>query len=158
MTFAALTPEDVARLHADTRPGYELVSYGEIGLPFFELKIQAQILEHKRIDPFAEFILRAAANGLTDAAEMEQLLGLDTRVLEATLVALIGKDLLSLDADTGEVSITVTGDAVLADAVQIEPGICTASRGLRPDTSRCNRALRRLSPTTRSPGPGHQGD
>ena len=121
MSLAVLKPEDVARLHADTHPGYELASYGEIGLPFFELRIQAQILEHKRIDPFAEFILRSAANGVADPGEMEQLLGLDARVLETTLVTLISKDLLSLDASTGSVRVTAAGEAVLADAVQIEP-------------------------------------
>ena len=52
-----MTPEETARHHADAHSGYELVSYGELGLPFFELRIRAEVLEHKRIDPFAEFVL-----------------------------------------------------------------------------------------------------
>jgi len=121
MSFTALQPEDVARLHADAHAGYELTSYGEIGLPFFEIKLQAQILDHKPIDPFAEFVLRAAASGIHDSSEMQQLLGLNARVLETTLVSLIAKDLLLLAPGAGEVLITAAGEQMLADAVQIEP-------------------------------------
>jgi hypothetical protein len=121
MSFTALEPEDVARLHADAHPGYELASYGEIGLPFFEIKFQAQILDHKPIDPFAEFVLRASASGINDSSEMQQLLGLNRRVLDTTLVGLIAKDLLHLAPGAEEVRITPAGEKLLADAVQIEP-------------------------------------
>src|SRR5215216_3026064 len=106
MSFTALQPEDVARLHADAHAGYELVSYGEIGLPYFEIKLQAQILDHKPVDPFAEFVLRASASGIRDSNEMQQLLGLNPRVLETTVVGLIAKDLLRLAPDAEEVWIT----------------------------------------------------
>ena len=58
MIEASITPEDVARVHADVHPGYDLISYGEIGLPYFELRIRAQILERKPLNPFAGRMLR----------------------------------------------------------------------------------------------------
>jgi hypothetical protein len=120
VSLVALKPEDIARLHADAHPGYELASFGEIGLPFFELRFQAHVLAHKPVNPFSEFVLRAAAAELgTD--EMSALLGLDGRVLETTLVSLIERDLLALAADGDVVHITEAGKAVLDEAIEIRP-------------------------------------
>src|SRR5205085_10658125 len=44
-----MTSEEVARRHAN-RPGYTLVSYGEVGLPFYRIQLRVEVLEHKEID------------------------------------------------------------------------------------------------------------
>jgi hypothetical protein len=118
--LVALNPEDVARLHADEHPGYELASFGEVGLPLFELRFQAHVLAHKRINPFSEFVLRGAAQGLrTD--ELATLLGLGDRVLEATLVELVQRGMLALDGEGKRVYVTESGREVLEDAEEIVP-------------------------------------
>lgn len=116
-----MTPEETARHHADAHSGYELVSYGEIGLPFFELRIRAEVLEHKRIDPFAEFVLRAAASGVSEPQDMQALLGIGSRVLDATLVSLVTKDLMALTGQGDQLCVTTEGEAVMTDAMQIQP-------------------------------------
>jgi hypothetical protein len=117
---AAQASAEVARACADAHPGYELVGFGEVGIPFFELSIAAEVLEHKPIDPFAEFILRAVSTGASDMATMERLLGLDRHVLETTLVNLISTDFLRNTGAAEEVTITELGQEALDDASQIQ--------------------------------------
>jgi hypothetical protein len=97
------------------------VSYGEVGLPFFELRIRAEILEHKRIDPFAEFVLRSAAFGADEPGELQALLGLGARVLDATIVRLMAKDLVALTGEPEQIRVTPGGEHVLEEAMEIEP-------------------------------------
>lgn len=115
----ARTNAGIAEAQAESHPGYRLVSFGEVGIPLFELRIIAEVLDHKPIDPFAEFILRAVSTDVTDLPTMERLLGLDRRVLESTVVALIGDDLLS-GTDQEEVEITPFGEDTLQKAKQIQ--------------------------------------
>lgn len=118
----SLTPEEVARTHADVHPGYDLISYGEIGLPYFELRIRAQILERKALDPFAEFVSRALAAGIDQPSQIQTILGLDERVLESTIVDLVVKDQVVLDGDNSRgLRLTSRGRQVLEDALEIRP-------------------------------------
>jgi hypothetical protein len=122
VTLAPLSPDEVARANADIHAGYELISYGEIGLPYFELKLRAQVLERKVIDPFAEYVSRAVDAGIDDVSEVQSLLGLDSRVLEATVIDLVVKEQLSLgDGGTPVLELTARGRQVLADAATIQP-------------------------------------
>jgi hypothetical protein len=122
VTLAPFSPEEVARTHADVRPGYELISYGEVGLPYFELRLRAQILERKELDPFAEFVARCLSVGISDATDVQRLLGLDNRVLEATVVDLIVKEQVALgDGESRELRLTSRGQQVVADAEEIRP-------------------------------------
>jgi hypothetical protein len=90
-----MTAEEVAQKYA-SRPGYELVSYGEVGLPFYRIAINAHVLEHKPIGPFAEYALRVVAAGIGTADEIGQLLGLDSPVVDVTLAELVSSDDLAL--------------------------------------------------------------
>lgn len=114
------TTGNVARSCAGAHPGYELVSYGEVGLPFFELRISAEVLDRKAINPFAEFVLRAVSSGVDDVTGMERLLGLDARVLETTLVSLVTSDHLRGASGYDSVSITELGQEALDSATQIQ--------------------------------------
>lgn len=115
----ARTNAGIAEARADSHPGYRLVSFGEIGIPLFELRLTAEVLDHKPINPFAEFVLRAVSADVADLPTMERLLGLDRRVMESTVVALIGDDLLS-GTDQEEVEITPFGEDTLENAKQIQ--------------------------------------
>ena len=80
-----MSAEAVAQKFGQARPGYELVSYGEVGLPFYRIAITAHVLEHKPIAPFAEFALRAVDAGIDEPVAIGELLGLEAPVVEATL-------------------------------------------------------------------------
>src|SRR5689334_1295143 len=77
-----LTAEEVARRNAE-RPGYSLVSYGEVGLPVWKISVRAEVLEHKPIDAFSEFALRTVATNLTGPGSIRRLLGVHERVMDA---------------------------------------------------------------------------
>jgi len=113
------TPTEVAASCADANPGYELISYGEIGIPFFDLRLGAEVLDHKPLDPFEEFLLRAVRNGVDDIPSMERLLGLEARVLETALVSLVTADRLR-GASSEEVALTEIGEEALREAAEVQ--------------------------------------
>jgi hypothetical protein len=117
-----MTAEEVAQKHA-SRPGYELVSYGEVGLPFYRIAITAHVLEHKPIGPFAEYALRAVGAGITRPTEIERLLGLDSAVVDVTLTELISSDDLALHrgGNGGGVVLTPKGRTTLETATAVVP-------------------------------------
>lgn len=119
-----MTPEEVARRHA-SRPGYTLVSYGEVGLPYYRIQLRVEVLEHKEVGPFPEFVLRGVEAGVDEPEGLGELLGLDERVLEATVVDLLGSDDLFLsrtgEAETTTLALTPKGRRTLETAVAIVP-------------------------------------
>jgi hypothetical protein len=116
--------EDVARRHKD-RPGCSLISYGEVGLPYYRLTFRAQVLEHKPIGPFAEFALRAVDSGIDEPDGIGRLLGLDDRVLEATVVGLMQSDDLHLTQASGAartyLALSPKGKRTLENATSVVP-------------------------------------
>lgn len=119
-----MSAEVIAQKFAQARPSYELVSYGDVGLPFYRIAITAHVLEHKPIAPFAEFALRAVGAGIDEPAEIGDLLGLETLVVEATLAGLVETDDLGLrvgDSGTAVVALTPKGRIGLESAMEIVP-------------------------------------
>ena len=120
-----MTTEEVVERFADARPGFVLASYAEVGLPFYRIRMRLQVLERKAVGPLEEFSLRAVDAGIDGAADMEAALGLDTSVLQATVVGLIESEALVLDERTpggGErLRIGARGKDMLAHSVQIIP-------------------------------------
>jgi hypothetical protein len=123
-TGADVTAEEVAQKYA-SRPGYDLVSYGAVGLPFYRIAITAHVLEHKPIGPFAEYALRAVGAGITETGEIERLLGLDAAVVDVTLADLVSSDDLALQRDAisdgGILVLTPKGRTTLESTTAIVP-------------------------------------
>jgi hypothetical protein len=119
-----VTTEDVARRYS-SRPGYTLVSYGEVGLPYYRIQLRVEVLDRKQIGPFAEFLLRSVDLGIDEPDELEELLGLDQRVLEASVVDLLGSDDLHVGRreEGGQTGLLITpkGRRTLETAVSIVP-------------------------------------
>jgi hypothetical protein len=119
-----MNAEEVARRHSQ-RPGCALISYGEVGLPYYRLRLRAQVLEHKPIGPFAEFTLRAANFGIDNPDAIGSFLGLDDRVLETTVVGLMRSDDLYLtprnDATHTSLALTPKGIRTLENATSVVP-------------------------------------
>ena len=119
-----MSAEAVAQKFGQARPGYELVSYGEVGLPFYRIVIKAHVLEHKPIAPFAEFALRAVDAGIDAPVAIGDLLGLEAPVVEATLAGLVETDDLGLRVGNGGnavVALTPKGRIGLESAMEIVP-------------------------------------
>jgi hypothetical protein len=71
-----VTIEEVVERFSKARPGYVLASYGEVGLPFYRLRLRLAVLEHKDLPPIQEFVLRSVAAGLVEPGPIGKALGL----------------------------------------------------------------------------------
>lgn len=106
------------------RPGFTLVSYGEVGLPFFRIRLRALLLERKRVGPFQEFVLRVVASGVSQLTDISRLLGLDKIVLEQTVADLLAANDLAVLAREGNVpglDLTQKGRRTLSEAEAVQP-------------------------------------
>jgi hypothetical protein len=118
-----LEPEDVAQRYSQ-RPGYALISYAEVGLPFYRLTLRAQVLEHKQISPLTEFLLRSVEIGVEEPTNIGALLGLDGSVLDATVVSALRNDDIRLGAPAQKralLTLTQKGRRSLETAMAIAP-------------------------------------
>lgn len=119
-----MTVEEVVERFSKARPGYVLASYGEVGLPFYRLRLRLAVLEHKELPPIQEFVLRAVAAGLVERGAIGEALGLSESLVSTTLVDLVNEDALELGFSTpaGEESLKITGHGrgLLSNAVQVK--------------------------------------
>ena len=114
-----------AQKFAHDRPGFRLVDYAEVGLPIYRIRIQAVLLNHKKIPPIEEFILKALNSGLTSAEEISEFLGLELIIINAGLAELLRTDNISLSAPAGsrrqELALTKKGKSTLSEAELVMP-------------------------------------
>jgi DNA-binding MarR family transcriptional regulator len=121
-----MTPDEVARLHADDRPGSTLIDYEEVSLPFYWLTLEAIVQERKPLAPVEEFALGAVAHGLDRPSDIAQYLGLESRVVDQALVSLLRDDSVDYrvgaDGDgTRVLSITEQGSKALDELHRMVP-------------------------------------
>ena len=114
-----------AQKFAHDRTGFRLVDYAEVGLPIYRIRIQAVLLNHKKIPPIEEFILKALNSGLTSAEEISEFLGLELIIINAGLAELLRTDNISLSAPAGsrrqELALTKKGKSTLHEAELVMP-------------------------------------
>lgn len=110
--------EEVAERFAFARPGFVLVDYGLVGLPYWRTRIRASVQARKPIGPLREFVLRAADAAVARQDEISKLLGLDEGVVLVTVAELVGDGLARLGAGEA-VQITEGGRAMLDDLSEL---------------------------------------
>jgi hypothetical protein len=115
-----MTPEDLAERHAYDRDGFDVVDYGEIGLPYWRMRVRCDALAPKAISAFEEALLRGLELGIKDPADLGLMLGLDDRLLDAAMATLIGENWIEATAG-GRYLLTSRGTDVLAAAAEIVP-------------------------------------
>lgn len=118
-----MTPEDIARTY-QFREGFELIDYGEVGLPIFRLTIEAVTLAQRRIPTIQEFTMRCAELDITTLGDIAATLGLKPDVIEASASALTDAGYATFVAGAGSdrsIHLTDVGEARLKDAVEEMP-------------------------------------
>ena len=118
-----MTPEDIARLH-QFREGFELIDYGEVGLPIFRLTLDAVTLAQRRIPTIQEFAMRCAEIEITTFGEIAATLGLKLDVIEASASALIDAGYATFVGGAGAdraIRLTELGEARVKEAVEEMP-------------------------------------
>lgn len=80
--------EDIVRRFA-RRPGYRLITYREVGLPFWNLPLRCRLLARKDLPVIDEFILKSVDAGLGTCAEISAFLALPLGVVEVVMAGLV---------------------------------------------------------------------
>jgi hypothetical protein len=104
-----MNSEDLALHFSDEKPGYELVGYAAVAVPLYRLALSTITLERKRIPPVSEFVLRSIGIGVSDPAEIKNLLGLTREMVNETVVTLAHEDYVAFTRDAdGKAGIVLT--------------------------------------------------
>ena len=141
------TKLEVARRYAGSRPGFELLTAEDVGIPYFELGMQVLVQREKNIGPIDEFVLGSVTRGLDTVPEVMKFLGLDQRVVEQAIVDLCKTDLLDYQVGTSgnTFHLTELGKDVLRTSVELVPDRLEAKLGfdrlIWQPSSRHQRAL-----------------
>ncbi|MBC1239569.1 phospholipase D-like domain-containing protein [Nostoc sp. 2RC] len=116
--------DEIARRY-DNRPGFELVSVVEVGLPVTKINLTALTLVRKPISPIEEFVLKAINIGLSLLEEISQFLGLEELIIKEAMINLRRAENIDLIASVGasiqEWKLTKKGQTTLEEARIIIP-------------------------------------
>ena len=117
--------EQILEQTAHARPGYDLVSFKEAGLPVYVLKLRILVLERKELSPIEEAVLKAVRAGLDSPGSIYEFLGLSRTVLNPVLASLNTTELINYsrgaaDADA-KVTLAAKGRLALAEAATVKP-------------------------------------
>jgi len=117
--------EQVLEQTARARPGYDLVSFKEAGLPVFVLRLRILVLERKEISPIEEAVLKAVQAGLAAPGSIFEFLGLPRAVLTPVLASLNTAELINYSRSATELDAKVTlstkGRNALSEAATVRP-------------------------------------
>lgn len=117
--------EQILEQTAHARPGFDLVSFKEAGLPVYVLKLRILVLERKELSPIEEAVLKAVRAGLDSPGSIYEFLGLPRTVLNPVLASLNMTELINYsrgaaDADA-KVTLAAKGRLALAEAATVKP-------------------------------------
>jgi hypothetical protein len=139
----SMTPEEVARRYG-VRTGYRLVSYREVGLPFWNMNLRCQVLDRTPLSPLDEFVLKSIDAELSTADEVAAFLGLPEVVVVGAMAQLVSRGSLShLPArgdDPTRFALTSKGRTELAHTTEVSVRGNASSAPRRP-----NPAVRRAA-------------
>ncbi len=119
--------DEIARRY-DNRQGYELISYQEVGLPFYKISVVTLFQLRKPIPPIEEFILKAINLDLESTDSISSFLGLDQQTtLDAMSSLRINENIDLLPNQDGQQiwKITKKGEITLRDAIILIPDVRT---------------------------------
>jgi len=121
--FISLNSEDLRRY--DNRPGFDLVSYQEVGLPVYKITIDALTQIRKPIPPIEEYVLKIIDAGVASEKEIAGFLGLELSItMEAMVNLRVSEDIDLIAPDASQLQIwrlTKKGERTLREAKIIVP-------------------------------------
>jgi hypothetical protein len=118
-----LTPEELRRY--DNRPGFDLVSCKEVGLPVYKITVQALTQLRKPIPPIEEYVLKSINVGLSSEEDIGGFLGLEPPIIRDALINLRMSEYIDLIAPDDSLmqvwNLTKKGEGTLRNAKIIVP-------------------------------------
>lgn len=121
--FVSLSSEDLRRY--DNRPGFDLVSCQEVGLPVYKVTVDVLTQIRKPIPPIEEFVLKSIDAGLSSEEEVAGFLGLEISTTREAMVNLrLSEDIDLIAPDASQLQmwrLTKKGERTLREAKIIVP-------------------------------------
>ncbi|MBP0026819.1 phospholipase D-like domain-containing protein [Roseofilum sp. Guam] len=121
--FISISSEDLRRY--DNRPGFDLVSCQEVGLPVYKITVDVLTQIRKPIPPIEEFVLRSIDAGLSSEEEIAAFLGLELSTTREAMVNLrLSEDIDLIATDASQIQtwkLTKKGERTLKEAKIIVP-------------------------------------
>ena len=115
-----MTPDEVAK-RLDNRAGYELITYGEVGLPIFGIYATALVMERQERSCIEEFTLRALFAGLDRPEQIQGILGLPANIIDTTLADLVRQEAIRTNASDDRILLTERGKQVVGETEVLCP-------------------------------------
>jgi len=120
-----MTPRaaDLAASFVDLHAGFSLLDHQEVGLPFFELRLDVIAQKRHRIPVIDEYVLRLTSLGLRSPDQVGGLLGLQPAHVRHSVLSLHQSDYVDYPPgpDGREIRITTAGTTVLEERVEQVP-------------------------------------
>jgi len=117
-----LEPDEVAR-RLSGQPGLRLITYREVGLPFWEVPLECRLLAKKPMPALEEFVLKCVSADLRKDNEIAEFLGLPARVVSVVMASLLNAGHLVPRKDDTENSVTfgltVRGRSALTELSEV---------------------------------------
>lgn len=117
-----MTEEEIARRYG-VRPGYRLISYRQVGLPYWNMNLRCQVLDRTPLSPVDEFLLSCIDAELQTVVEIVDFLGLPEPVVVGSMATLVSGGSLSPVPTSGDEAtrfvLTKKGRTELADAAEV---------------------------------------
>lgn len=108
-----------------TAPGRTLVTFREVGLPFWNISVSCRVQENKGLDALSEFILRSVECGLNTAADISLFLGIAPEIVEDRMAELVShSDLVPGLSNSGtgiRYSLTQKGQTACRELTEVQP-------------------------------------
>ncbi len=117
--------ENTLKEAASARPGYELSTFRDAGLPVYVLTLRILVLERKALGPIDEAVLRAVKAGLSAPEHIVAFLGLPASVITPVLAGLNTNELINYSrafaSESAKVTLSAKGTSALAEACSVRP-------------------------------------
>jgi len=121
--FISVSSDDLRRY--DNRPGFDLVSCQEVGLPVYKITVDALTQIRKPILPIEEFVLKSIDVGLSSEEKIADFLGLEHSTTREAMINLrLSEDIDLVASDTSNLQIwklTNKGKKTLRESKTIVP-------------------------------------
>ncbi|MFJ6755730.1 phospholipase D-like domain-containing protein [Streptomyces sp. NPDC091273] len=132
------------------RPGYRLVTYREVGLPFWDVPVRCRLLKRKSLNVLDEFTLRCVEAGLNVSDDVARFLHLPPEVADAVMGRLVVRGhILAVPANretsTVHYVISNSGKQACRELAEITP----EERTLRLDFDGLTRKYTRIEKSMR---------
>lgn len=114
---------EVANRFSDLHPGFRLVDYEDVGLPFFELRLDVMAQTRHELPIVDEYVLRLASLGLRSTEHVSGFLGLKDSLVRRSVLSLLQADYVDYTPGqvSREIALTSAGRTVLEERVQQLP-------------------------------------